>query len=374
MTRLAHRIRPLAALVPATAALGLVAPALGLAPALGACAPAPKHPIAVALLVEGDAAAVGAVAPGAVPGLELQALALPAPAPPPPSDAAAIVARARSAYAQGDHDACRAELARVDLVRVLAAGERNLAARAVTLDAACAYGARRPADAQAAAARLAVLGLALPESAVAIEVEAMIGKAIAAVGAQPRHALAVTGEAGARLAVDGRPAGCALPCTIDLPAGDHVVAVEADGFEPAARLVRVPDTQTVAVEQGPASPELAARQWRARLGRGLPPTDPTGVALLARLARQPRVVLLRGGAHLDGALVVDGALAASGARGRGEAPALVRELAYDGHLLRRPALWARPWFWIAASGATLLAAGTTVAVTYDPGVRTRVGF
>jgi len=358
MTRLAHRIRPLAALCLA---------------ALGACAPTPKHPLAVALLVEGDAAAVGEVAPGAVSGLELRALALPAPAPPPESDAAAQITRARSAYAQGDHDACRAELARVDLVRVLAAGERGLAARAVTLEAACAYGARRPADAQAAAAHLATLGLALPEAAVAIEVEAMIGKAIAAAGAQPRRPLAVAGEAGARLAVDGRAAGCALPCTVDLPAGDHVLAVEADGFEPAARLVRVPDTRTVALAQAPASPELAARQWRARLGRGLPAADPVGVALIARLAREPRVVLLQGGARVDGALIVGGALAASGTGRRGEAPALVRELAYDGRLLRRPPLWARPWFWIAASGATLLAAGTVIAVTYEPEVRTRVG-
>src|SRR4051812_22265402 len=106
MTRLAHRIRPPAALHAAAphaaaprAAAGLGACVLGLC-ALGACAPAPKHALAVALLVEGDAAAVGALPPGAVPGLELRALALPAPAPPPASDAAALVTRARSAYAQ----------------------------------------------------------------------------------------------------------------------------------------------------------------------------------------------------------------------------------------------------------------------------------
>ena len=356
MTRLSHRIRPLAVA------------------ALAACAPAPKHPISVAVLVEGDAAAVGALAPGAVPGLELRALELPAPALAPADDTAAIVTRARAAYAQGDHDACRAELVRVELTRILAAGERGLAARAVTLESACAFGARRIADAQAAATRLAALGLALPEAAVAIEVEAMIGKAIAAIGAAPRHALAVTGEAGARLAVDGRPAGCALPCTIDLAAGDHVLALEADGFAPAVRLVRVPDTRTAAIAQTAATAELAARQWRARLGRGLSPTDPTGVALLARLAGGSRIALLRGGDRVTGALVVDGALAASGARGRGQAPALVRELAYDARVLRRPPLWARPWFWIAASGAALVAAGAVVAVTYEPPVRTRVGF
>ncbi|HWO24651.1 MAG TPA: PEGA domain-containing protein [Kofleriaceae bacterium] len=365
MTRLAHRIRPLAALVPA---------AVALAPA---CAPTPKHALAVALLVEGDAAAVGPVAPDAVPGLELRALALPAPAstptPAPTGDVAALVTRARAAYAQGEHDACRAALTRVDLVAVLAAGERGVAARALTLEAACAYGARRVADAQAAAARLAALALTLPEAAVAIEVEAMIGKAIAEAGARPRHPLAVRGEAGARLAVDGRPAGCTLPCTIDLPAGDHVLAAEADGFAPAAQLVRVPDAGAAALTQAPASPELAGRQWRARLGRGLPPADLTGAALLARLTGAPRVVLLQGGARVSGALVVDGALAATGTRGRGEAPALVRELAYDARVLRRPPLWARPWFWIAATGATLLAAGATVAVTYEPEVRTRVG-
>jgi len=71
-------------------------------------------------------------------------------------------------------------------------------------------------------------------------------------------------------------------------------------------------------------------------------------------------------------MVVSGALAATGAARRGEAPALVRELAYDARVLRRPPLWARPWFWIAATGATLLVGGAAVAVTYEPEVRTRV--
>ena len=54
--------------------------------------------------------------------------------------------------------------------------------------------------------------------------------------------LSIDGVSGARLVVDGRDAGCAVPCTIDLRPGDHVVAVTADGYLPASKQIRVPDS------------------------------------------------------------------------------------------------------------------------------------
>ena len=341
---------------------------------VAACAAVPAHPVPVAVLVDGDRAAVGALGPRAVGGLELVPVDLPAPTPLAGDDSSAILARARGGYARGDHEACRGELGKLDVAKLLAAGQRALAARALTLEAACAYQALAKEAARAAAARLASLGLELPESSVAPDAEQLIGDAIVAAGKARRSSLAIRGEIGARLTVDGRPGGCAVPCTVDLTPGDHVIAVDADGFAPEWRVVRTPGTREVAIAQQPAPRELAAKQWRDRLGRGMPPTDATGVALLSRIALVPRVAFVHGGSQLTGALVVDGELRARGERPRGESQQLVRELAYDAGLLPRPALWRRPAFWIATSAATLIVSAVVIAVIYQPEVQTMVHF
>ncbi len=281
-----------------------------------------------------------------------------------------IVTQARAALRARRSRARRAELAPSIWCACSPRASAASPPRAVTLEAACAYGARRTADAQAAATRLAALGLALPEAAVALEVEAMIGKAIAAVGAGPRHSLAVTGEAGARLAVDGRPASCALPCTVDLPAGDHVLAVEADGFEPAARLVRVLDSSAAAAAQpagpagarGPPAPRAARRRPvahrsdRRRCSRGSP-------ASRASCSSRRRARRRRHGRRA--------ALAATGAGRRGEAPALVRELAYDARAAPPAAVGAAVVLDRRHRRDAALVGGAAVAVTYEPEVRTR---
>ena len=94
-----------------------------------ACATTPKHPIPVAVLVDGDPGAVGTLPVHAVAGLELRAIELPASPAAPGDDSAATVAAARAAYAKGDFDACRDALAHVDVVARLAAGDRPLVSR-----------------------------------------------------------------------------------------------------------------------------------------------------------------------------------------------------------------------------------------------------
>jgi hypothetical protein len=338
--------------------------------AVASCAPAPKHPIRVGVLIEGDRTAVGALEPRAIDGLELYSVELPDPAPVTVDDSAQLITRARAAYAAGDFDACRGELVKVDVMHLLVAANRSLASRAITLEAACAWGALARSEAKAAATRLASLGLELPETVVAPDVEQLIGTAIAQVGKAVRHPLAIRGEVGARLSIDGRPAGCTLPCTLDVADGDHVLAVETDGFMPTSRLVRTPETIPVTLAQEPASAQLAAQQWRARLGRGLPATDSVGVTLIAKLARDQRVAVLRAGTRLEGSIIVGGAVRAKAVRDHGQAPSLVRELAYDSGVLRRPAVWQKPWFWIAVSGGAIAIAGGIVALTYEPEVRT----
>jgi hypothetical protein len=321
------------------------------------------------MLVDGEPVTL---APTAVAGLEVQPLALPAPGVPPVDTSAPIIASARKAYGRGDWATCLSEIRRVDLVNLLASEHRDLAARALTFEIACHFEGSK-ADAQASATRFASLGLDVPGDFLPIEVEQLMTTTITRTETK-LHPLAVAGELGARLSVDGRAAACTLPCTIDLPAGDHVLAVTADGFAPASRMVRVPGEPRATLAQQPASVELAGQQLRARLARGLPATDATGVSLLARLAGQPNVAIVHADKRLHGALIVDGVLRAHADRDRDDAPALMRELAYDAHVLQRPRVWQRPWFWIAVTGATLAVSGAVVYFTYTPDTRTKVGF
>ncbi len=333
-----------------------------------ACAPMPKHPVAVAVFVEGD----HAIAETSVPGLAFHPVTFAPEVAPAADSIAPALASARKAYAVGDADGCRTLIAKLDVPALLAAGNRAAAARALALDTACAYQGLAQDDAARAAAKLAGFGLDLPADAVAREAEDLIVAAIAKASAAPHEKLDVTGEAGARVAVDGRPAMCVVPCPLDLAPGDHVIAVEADGFEPAHKVLRVPDVKTIAIAQQPATPQRASSQWRARLGRGLPATDLTGATLLALAAREPRVAYVHGGAQLTGTMIVDGKPRATGTGEDG--PRLMRELAYDAGLLQRPKTWQRPWFWIAVAGATAVVSGAIIYVTYEPEIQTMVGF
>jgi hypothetical protein len=343
----------------------------GLVVAAG-CATTPAHPIPLAVIVDGDRSALGTL-PTASDGLELRTVARPTPAAVPRDDTTAIVATARTAYASGDFDACRAALASVDVPRLLAAEQRVLVARALALDAACAWGATNKTAAIADAGRLAAFGLDLPDLAVSPDVERVLGEAITGAGNAGRAALAIDGRPGARVAVDGRSAHCTLPCTVELVSGEHVVAVKLEGYAPAWRIARVPDVARVALEQTEATPELAAEQWLVRVGLGMPPADATGAALLGRFAG-PRVAYVFGDRELSGALAVDGKLAAHDTQARGHGEALVRELAYDGGVLHRPSIVQRPWFWIAVTGAAIVLAGAIIAATYQPPIHTTAGF
>ena len=155
---------------------------------------------------------------------------------------------------------------------------------------------------------------------------------------------------------------------MDLVPGDHVLAVSADGFADAHRQLRITDRAEITLAQPPADPALAAAQWRARAGRGLPALDAIGARLIARLG-EPRVAVLTGDpATRSGALIIDGAIAAS-ASAASDAT-LLRELAYEAGVLHRPTLWQRPWFWIAVSGVALGVAAGIAALTYQPTVVT----
>jgi hypothetical protein len=338
--------------------------------ACAACAAGPAHPIPIAIFVEGEPAAARLPV---VDGLAPHALVVPPSPPAEPAErpeTARALARARKAYAAGDFELCRAALAPIEVPRMLAAGARDAAARALAFDAACAWGEQAEVTARGIAARLAGYGLAPPDASIAPDIEAILGDALVAAGNARVRSVAVRGEAGARLGVDGRPPVCALPCTVDLVPGDHVLAVTADGFADAYRELRVPEVTEVALVQVAASPALAAAQWRARAGRGLPSTDAIGARLIAQLGGERRIAVLHLGDPLTGVMIVDGALAARTTAPRGDDAGLVRELAYDAGVLHRPAVWQRPWFWIAVAGVAIGVATAIAVLTYQPSMHT----
>jgi hypothetical protein len=89
------------------------------------------------------------------------------------------------------------------------------------------------------------------------------------------------------------------------------------------------------------------------------------------------------GRRLRGVLALDGEVAARSERSldaapnaaAAEAPALLRDLLVRGKLLEpAPSLWKRPVFWVVVAGATLVAAGVTALILYQPSVKTGVHF
>ncbi|MFT3697912.1 MAG: hypothetical protein QM831_32530 [Kofleriaceae bacterium] len=330
--------------------------------ALAACTAQVAHPIPVGVL--------GNVRTEPVAGLALTTVVLPAPPPPAENTATATLARVRTAYTHGNFDVCQKELASLDVIQLLADGDRASASRALAFATGCATGAMHVEDAKTNAARFASFGLDLTETTVSPDVEAVIGHAVESAGAAPRVHAMITSNAAARLTVDGRPAGCEVPCTIDLAPGEHVVAATADGFTPTHKTLR--DADHLELELAPASSLLAAQQWRARIGRGLPPADPTGAALIGKFAGEPRVFVLTAGPRITGEAIVDGRTVAHG--DAASANELVTNLAYDSGILHRPELWQRPWFWIAVGVGAVVIAGGIVALTYKPAQRAEVSF
>lgn len=333
--------------------------------ALAACGAEVAHPFPVGVI------ALGNVPVAPVDGLEMKTVVLPAP-PPVVDTATAALARIRTAYAHGEFDTCRRELAAIDVTQWLADGDRASASRALAFETGCAAGAMRAEDARTSAARFASFGLDLTETTVSPDVEALIGKEVERSGSARRIRASITSNAPARLAIDGRPAGCEVPCTVELAPGEHVIAATADGFAPAHELIR--DLDHLQIDLAPAGSLLAAVQWRARVGRGQPAADPVGAHLIQQFAGEPRVLVLSDGPRITGEVIVDGRMRARGDAPRGETHDLIQNLAYDSGILHRPELYQRPWFWIAIGVGAAVIAGGIVALTYTPPIRTGVGF
>ncbi|MFH0903421.1 MAG: PEGA domain-containing protein, partial [Pseudomonadota bacterium] len=275
------------------------------------------------------------------------------------------LATARRAYVSADFSLCLASLDRESVVRLIGEGRRSTAARMLFWRIACHVGAGSSAEAERDARSFAVFGLEVPGDAEAVspEVESAVARAMMASAGLSRRPLRIAADApGAMVAVDGIPAVCAVPCTVDLMPGDHVVRLEGDGIVAESRLVRVESGGTdVKLVTTPAPPALAADQWKRRYS-GTPVVDSAAsIRLLARAVRGRRLVLLSaeqqvGAIRLRGVLAVDGLVACreervvkSGVSSTldGEAEALIRGLFVQGRILEpAPPFYRQPTFWI----------------------------
>ncbi len=355
----------------------------------------PARLVPVTVLVSGDAQMVREVRGrlnrnGELP-VELRFDDLPNEPTPPAAagDTEAHIAAARVAYIASEPEQCLAKLD-VDTGALLAAGRRTLAARVLLWRFACRVGADERSEAERIARQFAVFGLDVPPDVGETnpEVEILLSRIMGDVAGTPRESVEIDAAArGARIAIDGRSAGCVTPCTIDLPPGDHVVRIDADGFAPAWRVVRVkPGENRHAFELTRASPDRVARQWTSRYADSPAIDGVSSMRLLARAVRGRRVVLLaahRGQrrSYLRGVLAVDGDVLARAERHAGAAeqlpntaPGLMRELLVRGKVVASgPPLHKRPVFWVAVGIGAAVAAAITGVMLYEPGSRQVVG-
>jgi hypothetical protein len=283
------------------------------------------------------------------------------------------IAAARKAYVSADFSHC---LEQVDddavVYDALAEQQRAMAALVLLWRAACEVGANRLPAAQRAALELAVLHLEVPPEVgqVSPEVEAVLAKAQKQAAQLAPARLEVTASGDAAVELDGRPAGCTTPCTLDVLEGSHVVRVTEEGKEPAMRPVRVEGKKaTAAFELQPAAPELAAAQWTARYAQSADFDGPRSAKLLSTALRTSRLVMLtveegRSGRQ-QALLAVDGAVTARAERNgalASELPGLLDDLLVRGQLVEATPLYKRPLFWIAVVGAAVIAGTVTALV------------
>ena len=302
-----------------------------------------------------------------------------------------LLASARTNYINANFSACSQDLADSQHVtRLLAERHRELAARLLFWQVACAVGSGKERTAQALATSFASAGLQPPAAieTVSPEVEALLARASRAVSEEKPGTLSVTADVeDAVVHIDGRKDVCKIPCQVDLARGDHVIAVSADGYQDSWRGTNVGRSSTLSFTLVAASPDEASRQWVARYGSHSSIDSTPSVRLLARSIRNRRVVLVTAERRKD-SIVVRGAIAIDGnVAGRAEraatsdgelaavAEGLLRDLLIRGNVLESaPPLHKRASFWLSVGGAAAVATAVTMFFLIEPPRDTSVRF
>jgi hypothetical protein len=335
----------------------------------------------VSVLVRGDDAARGrirsAVTGDAALPVDIQLAELPSGVSAPASESAFSerIAVARRAYVSADFAKCLAGLGDEALVPgLIASGQRMAAARVLLWRTACNVGGGHSGDALRTARELGTLGLEVPQDVgmMTPEVEAVVSRALKEADSAPRASVKVSAPAGGgTLTVDGRPASCTPPCTLELTQGTHVFRLDVDGLAPQTRVVRA--GEPVAFSSTPASPEVAAHQWIQRYAGTTEVDSAPSLRLLSTALRAPRLLLLTveregEGARLRGALAVEHDVVARVERSAGSddklegaLDGLLRDLLVQGKVMEpSPALYQRPLFWVVVAAVAVAAGGTAL--------------
>ncbi len=365
---------------------------LGAVAACGrAAAPATTLPVLVLAADPSAPPAIGAALTAQpIDQVTLTASALP----PRPTDVTpaasptAALGAARAAYLDAQPEACLAAVATLDVGALLAAGQREAAARLLVLQTACQFD-DAPAIARATADAIAIADLELPAEVGFIKppVERLLDDARQALGARPLVPLAVTSTpTGAALALDGKLAGCTTPCTLRVRPGDHVVVAALDGYDRSVATAAADGTAGVTLALVAAPPEIIGAQVRARLALGGAGDDVTTLRLAAAAVRAPRLLVIApsavgDGVRLVGALFERGVVTARGERRAGAADLgassrrLARDVLVEARYVASPLpVWRRWPFWVGVTAAALAAGAATFALVYQPNPMTTVTF
>jgi hypothetical protein len=301
------------------------------------------------------------------------------------ADRSSLAPAARRQYVDGDFAGCLKTLGDALVPALLAEGKRELLARLLFWRVACRVGSGALPAATEEARQFAALGLEIPADAAQAtpEVESLL------VGALKEPVRKVTLQVDAPplragVSLDGRPGACVTPCTLEVLPGEHLVALDAEGYLPVTRLVSVKERAQVKLEATPAPPEVAAAQWSAHYGGSPWLYSEPSTRLLARAIAARRLVLvnvednlrLRGTLAIDGAVSAHAERAARSANLDAESRRLLRDLLVSGKIFE-PAkpIYKRAAFWVPltlAVSAAIIA--TSIAVVLAPNVHTRVGF
>jgi hypothetical protein len=174
---------------------------------------------------------------------------------------------------------------------------------------------------------------------------------------------------------------------VDLPPGDHLVRLEADGIEPAVRTVRAEGTHVEApIATTPAPAPLAARQWTARYASSPAIDTQPSMRLLSRAVAGQNLLLIAAepearGTRLRAALATSGAVSARAERlarphraVSDETRALLREIFVRGGIVVERPLYQNPIFWTALGLAAAAAAVITGVLLAPVPSRTIVSF
>ncbi|MBK8257953.1 MAG: hypothetical protein IPK82_35470 [Polyangiaceae bacterium] len=359
------------------------------------CASAPKIKAPVAVMLLGDAAVADvtrrALSASELEDVEVRFVDLPKVSAPAGNsgDVESAVSAARSAYVSADVATCLASTGNKDLLSSLFMdGRRTQAARLLFWRVACRVVEGESREAEREASEFAALGLDVPPDADAAspEVERVIGNAMRTAASQKRVSVEVLSTVAVEVAVDGEPASCSTPCSVEVRPGSHFIGVFGDGLTSAVVRVTVPEQTKVSFSPVAASPAQAASQWKVKYGSGPAIESTPSIMLLAKsvAARNFALFVAEKGdlpKPLRGMLTASGGapLRAERALLEPTSPAeqampLFLELLRNARVVETKPLYKNPWFWAVTVTAAGLATGITAGLLYERDVRTQVGF